>query len=155
LLALGCWQPGGSSPEFSLALSGAITLSATGRVEHGIAGPSADPYYTITLGGRDAPAAVVFTRYTPASLVPGRYLVGEDQLGGDGFSALIIAGPPSHPAGVFEVQHGVLRLRDIAPDLAGEFELHATGFLREAPEQDGWEVTATGWFTTPSQPLEQ
>jgi autotransporter-associated beta strand protein len=151
LLALGCWQPTEATPEFTLELSGAVTLKTAGRVEHGSAGTASEPYYTITLGGRDGEAAVVFTRRTPVTVTAGRYLVGEGQLANDGFGALIITGPPSHPTGVFQVQHGVLRLNRSGPaQLTGEFELHAAGFLSESPEQDDWQVTAKGRFAAPA-----
>lgn len=151
LLALGCWQSAEPRPEFQLELTGAVTLTATGRVERGSAGPIDDAYYTITLGGRDGHAAVVFTRRSPVPATAGRYLVGEGQLNSDGFSGLIITGPPSHPTGVFQVQHGVLRLTQAsAAQLTGEFELHAEGFLSESPEQDEWEITARGRFIAPA-----
>lgn len=147
LLALACWQTTDARPEFTLELTGAVALRTAGRVEHGSTGNAAEPWYTITLGGRDGAAAVVFTRRTPIPSGPGRYLVGEGQLASDGFSALIITGPPSHPTGVFQVQHGVLRLVNAgSSQLSGEFELHAAGFLSEAPEQDEWAITARGRF---------
>ncbi len=149
LVALSCWQATDAAPQFTLQLSGAVSLAASGRVEQGSTGRGPQSYYTITLGGREGGAAVVFTRRTPEPPTAGRYLVGEGQLMNDGFSALIITGPPSHPTGVFEVQHGVLRLAGLGPDrLAGEFELHAAGFLEESPGQDDWELTARGRFTS-------
>lgn len=153
LLALACWPAREAEPDFTLDLRGAVSLRTSGRVEHGPAGSGVEPWYSITLGGQNGAAAVVFTRRGTAPAAPGRYLVGEGQLANGGFSGLIITGAASHPTGVFEVQHGVLRITTAADgQLAGEFELHATGFLGETPDEDTWQVTATGRLASRASP---
>jgi hypothetical protein len=133
---------------YRLTMRGAVTLTAHGSAEVGPAGTTAEPYYTITLGGPDGEAAVVFTRAGSTPPTIGVYRVGESALAADGFSGLIITGMPAHPTGVFRVQSGTLIITDATPGgLKGRFELRARGFKTGAPDHEGRDITADGSFT--------
>jgi len=148
LLATACWGPPDPSSGYELRVHGALAVTARGRVEPGPAGTAEEPYYTITLGGTDAPAAVVFTRAGAAPPPIGLYPVGDTALGEDGFSGQIITGMPAHPTGVFLVRAGRLAITTATPEvLAGRFELRAIGYLTESLDKNGEEITADGSFT--------
>jgi hypothetical protein len=140
----------GDTPSSSLLLvRGAVTVTARGGTEAGPSGTAGEPYFTITLGGPEGAAAAVFTRAGWAAPTVGVYPVGEDELGRNGFSGLIITGMPAHPTGVFRVQSGTLTITAASPmQLAGRFEVRAVGFLTESPREDDRAVTATGGFST-------
>lgn len=149
LLALYCGPLQDAESSYELRVSGAVAVSERGKPEHGFAGTPQEPYYTITLGGAAGAAAVVFTRAGSALPGVGTYPVGEDQLMGNGFSALVITGMPSHPTGIFRVESGTLHITSSTSDaLAGRFELRARGYLLHSPAKESWEVTAEGRFTT-------
>jgi hypothetical protein len=150
LLAAACWSPADPISTYQLGVHGAVEVTATGRTEHGPAGTPEEPYYTITLGGPEGVAAVVFTSAGAEPPPVGAYPVRERGLGESGFSALIITGRPSHPSGVFHVQSGTITIVAATPErLAGRFELRATGFLTESPADDTREVVAEGSFAAP------
>jgi hypothetical protein len=145
-VAAACWALPNPS-TYEVRVRGAVTVTARGSAESGPVGTPEEPYYTITLGGPDGAVAVVFTRAGSAIPPVGVYLVGERELGKDGFSGLIITGMPAHPTGVFRVQSGTLTITAATPEhLTGRFELRAVGFLTESPTHDGREVTADGSF---------
>jgi hypothetical protein len=150
-LAAACWAFRDSSSSFELRVRGAVSVTARGSVEVGATGTAEERYYTITLGGPDGAAAVVFTRAGSASPSVGVYPVGEREFRSAGFSGLIITGMPAHPTGVFRAQGGTLTITAATPErLTGQFELRAVGFLTESPTQDRREVTAVGSFATES-----
>jgi hypothetical protein len=149
LLALYCGPLQDAESSYELRVSGAVAVSESGKTEHGFAGTPEEPYYTITLGGADGAAAVVFTRAGSAPPAVGSYPVGEDQLEMNGFSGLIIAGMPAHPTGIFRVYRGTLQITSsTAAELSGRFELRARGYVTHSPAQEDREVTAEGRFTT-------
>jgi hypothetical protein len=150
LLAAACWALPDPTSTYELSVRGAIHVTAEGSAEAGPAGTPEEPYYTITLGGPDGEAAVVFTRAGSAPPPAGQYPVGEGQLGSGGFSGLVITGMPAHPTGVFRVRNGTITITAATPArLAGRFELRAVGFLTESPAADGREVIADGSFAGP------
>ncbi len=148
VLAAACGALEGSGLDFALQVRGTVNVMARGSAEVGPTGPPGEPYYTITLGGPDGDAAVVFTRAGSDYPPVGEYPVGERELTEGGFSGLVITGRPAHPTGVFRVQSGRLTITAGAADeLAGRFELRAVGFLTEAPDADDRSVTVDGSFT--------
>lgn len=146
-LSAACWGFADSNSTYELRVRGAVSVTARGRAESGPTGTPEEPYYTITLGGPDGAAAVVFTWAGSASPPVGVHPVREREPGKYGFSGLIITGMPAHPSGVFRVQSGTLTITAATPKyLAGRFEVRAVGFLTESPIHDALEVTAEGSF---------
>jgi hypothetical protein len=146
-LLVACWGTSERGSGYELNLRGAIPVTAEGSVESGTAGTAVEPYYTITLGGADGSAAVVFTRAGPDPPPAGTYRVGEGEMSWAGFSGLIITGMPSHPSGVFHAQSGTITITATPPEhLAGKFELRGVGFLTGSPAEDQREILADGHF---------
>jgi hypothetical protein len=153
LLAATCLALLDSDASSLVVVRGAATIIARGTTQAGPSGTLEDPYYTITLGGPDGAAAAVFTRAGSTPPPVGVYPVGERELGGNGFSGLIITGMPAHPTGVFRAQTGTLTITTATSErLVGRFELHAVGYLTASPRQDDQAVTAMGGFTAAIPP---
>lgn len=146
-LAMACWALSNPRSTYELRVRGAMSVTAEGRAEAGPAGTATEPYFTLTLGGLDGPAAVLFTRAGSAPPPVGTFPVGEHELGRGGFRGQIITGMPAHPTGVFLVESGTVTITRATPEqLVGRFELHAVGFLTTAPTDDSRTVTADGSF---------
>ena len=141
-----------SRSGFSAEVRGAYAGRHNGRVSFGPVGQPGEPgaSYTITLGADDADGAIVFTRLGGVRPAPGRYPIGEsaalDSAGG--IRVLYLAGSATRPAGVFRAHAGTLEITDVGPDrLSGRFELSASGFLADRPDDESRAVTLTGAFT--------
>jgi hypothetical protein len=148
LLAAACWNHRDPVSTSEFRLHGAVGVTARGGAEAGLAGTPEESYYAISLGGPDGVAAAVFTRAGAVPPPVGVYRMGEDELGSDGFSGLLIVGMPAHPSAVFRVRSGTLTVTAATPEqLSGRFELQAVGFLTDSPTRDRTEVTAEGSFT--------
>ena len=141
-----------SITRFSAEVRGARAARHSGRVSLGPVGRPGEPgsAYTITLGADDSEGSIVFTRLDGARPGPGRYPIGEsaavDSAGG--FRVLYLAGSATRPEGVFRGHAGTLEIASSTPGrLSGRFELTATGFLADTPDDESREVSITGAFT--------
>jgi hypothetical protein len=138
--------------HFSAEVRGAHTAQLGGRVSLGPVGQPGEPgaSYTITLGADHADGAIVLTRLGAGRIAPGRYAIGEsaevDSAGG--FRVLYLAGSATRPAGVFRADAGTLEITTAGPgQVSGRFELSATGFLADRPEDETRAVNIAGAFT--------
>jgi hypothetical protein len=137
--------------HFWMDVEGAHRATSTGRVAYGPVGRPGEPgaSFTITLGATDAEGAVVLTRLDGITPAPGRYPVGDtdavDRVGG--FRALYLAGSATRPEGVFHANGGMVEITSAtAGRISGHFELTATGFLADSPEDESRHVTVRGSF---------
>jgi hypothetical protein len=137
--------------HFWMDVEGAHPATVTGRVAYGVVGHPGEPgaSFTITLGASDAEGAVVFTRLDGVTPAPGRYPIGDtdvvDRVGG--FRALYLAGSATRPEGVFHADAGTIEITSAgAGRVSGHFELTATGFLSESPEDESRQVIVRGSF---------
>jgi hypothetical protein len=145
----GSFSPLPSEPVagFEMIVEGAVSTAATGGAEFGVAGSDEASVFTITLGGQDGNAAVVFTRIGGERPAAGVYPVEESAVGENGFIAVVVTGTPSHPTGVFHVRRGMLTISSGSGEgLAGRFELSATGFLTDDPEVEDRVIRTRGAF---------
>jgi hypothetical protein len=137
--------------HFWMDVEGAHRATATGRVAYGAVGRPGEPgaSFTITLGASDAEGAVVFTRLDGVTPAPGRYPIGDtdvvDRVGG--FRALYLAGSAVRPEGVFHGDAGTIEITSaVGGRISGHFELTASGFLADSPEDESRPVTVRGSF---------
>jgi hypothetical protein len=137
--------------HFWMDVEGAHRATSTGNVAYGPVGRPGEPggSFTITLGARDAEGAVVFTRLDGVTPAPGRYPIGDtgasDRVGG--FRALYLAGSATQPEGVFHADGGMIEITSATDGrISGHFELTATGFLADSPEDESRQVTVRGSF---------
>jgi hypothetical protein len=137
---------------FIADVRGAHEARLGGRVSLGPVGRPGEPgaSYTITLGADAAEGAIVLTRVGAAAPAPGLYPIGEsaalDSAGG--FRVLYLAGTATRPAGVFRADAGTLEITEgAAGRVSGRFELSATGFLAEHPDDESRQVHITGAFS--------
>ena len=152
-LASGQRGPGRSSEtQFSADVRGAHAAHLDGRVSLGPVGRPGEPgsSYTISLGADNADGAIVLTRLGAEPLAPGRYAIGEsaavDSAGG--FRVLYLAGTATRPEGVFRADAGTLEITASARgQVSGRFELTATGFLADRPDDETRAVNIAGAFT--------
>ena len=139
--------------HFWASVEGAYSANPNGKVAFGPVGKPGEPgsSFTITLGAKNVGGAIVFTRLDGITPAPGRYPVGNapalDRIGG--FRALYIAGSAAHPEGVFHADGGMIEITSAtAGRVSGRFELTATGFLADSPEDESRQVTLRGAFNT-------
>ena len=152
-LANGQRSPGRSPrTQFSADVRGAHAARLNGRVSLGPVGQPGEPgsSYTITLGADDAEGVIVLTRLGASPIVPGRYAIGESTAvdAAGGFRVLYLAGTATRPEGVFRGDAGTLEIIAAPPgQVGGRFELSATGFLADQPDDETRAVNITGAFS--------
>jgi hypothetical protein len=143
----------GFTPSFSFTTSGAVELAVTSNeVRYGLTPETGEgrPLLDISLGANTGSASLGLYTSGDRPLRPGRYAVlpawpGEGA--GDWFHACLVAGSVERPVGVFHSESGWVTITRAEPGhLAGEFLLHARGFLAtDMDNEDQW-VTVRGTF---------
>ena len=125
--------------RFDAQLSGALAVT--------MAGGTAFTPTALTLTSDEGTGAIVFTRPDGGGLAARTYDVGVGPTEGAMLNALIIAGTPSHPTGVFRGRAGTLTVTDATVRrLAGRFDVTAFGVLTDRSSPDSASVHVSGSF---------
>ena len=125
--------------RFDAQLSGALAVT--------MAGGTAFTPTALTLTSDEGTGAIVFTRPDGTGLSARRYDIGSGQTAGGLMDALIIAGTPSHPTGVFRGRTGTLTVTDASVRrLAGRFDVTAYGVITDRSSPDSASVHVSGSF---------
>jgi hypothetical protein len=139
-----------ASGSYEARLAGAATATLRGAVDLG--SPAGSPHpgtFVLTLGAYSDDGALLFSRWDGKQPGPGTYPITPDP-STDGFTALVVTGPPTRPGGAFRAQRGTLTITHSSPDgLAGRFELQARGFRIDDQREDH-ELAVRGSFTSAS-----
>lgn len=139
LVFLAACSRGEVPSRFDAHLSGALAVT--------MAGGTAFTPTALTLTSDEATGAIVFTRPAGAGLSVRSYAIGSGQAEGAMLDALIIAGTPSHPTGVFRGRAGTLTVTDATVRrLAGRFDVTAYGVLTDRTSPDSASVHVSGAF---------
>lgn len=139
LVFLAACSRGEVPSRFDAHLSGALAVT--------MAGGTAFTPTALTLTSDEGTGAIVFTRPAGAGLSVRSYAIGSGQAEGAMLDALIIAGTPSHPTGVFRGRAGTLTVTDATVRrLAGRFDVTAYGVLTDRTSPDSASVHVSGAF---------
>lgn len=139
LVFLAACSRGEVPSRFDAHLSGALAVT--------MAGGTAFTPTALTLTSDEGTGAIVFTRPDGAGLSARSYAIGSGQAEGAMLDALIIAGTPSHPTGVFRGRAGTLTVTDATVRrLAGRFDVTAYGVLTDRTSPDSASVHVSGAF---------
>ena len=147
--AAGAFHSDSVTPSsFSAMIRGAVTALPDGEARFGLVngGAGAPQVFSLTLGTSDGEGSIVFSGPAGAPLRQGSYPVSDDGRPG-AVRALILTGAPERPTGAFRAREGTLTVTQATDSsLSGRFELHASGFLADAPADESRTVTVTGTF---------
>lgn len=141
-------EPAARASMFEASAHGAVKTEPSGSASFGMVDDRGSALFTLNMGAYSEQGAIVLTRggSRPA---PGVYRVSSSWTQSPvDFHGLVVTGSPSQPTGVFHARSGSVTITSSTADrITGTFELHGTGFLASAPEDEERELVVTGSFS--------
>jgi hypothetical protein len=143
-------QEAAGPSSFHAEVRGGVIGSASGNAEFGaVRNPGRSPgAFVVSLGVCGEQSAILFTRRSGAVLDVGRYRISAAAEGETEILALVLAGSPTRPTGVFSGEAGWLVVTAASARLiAGQFHIDAVGFAAAEPPREDRHVNVTGSFS--------